>query len=104
MPQACSLAWSLRGRLGDGVPAARERCLAAVRCTGLPRCVAERDWAGEVGHRGLDERWLLWRGGPGWPGDEGGGEYRGADERCRTDPADLGEAGLELRRVGVGGA
>src|SRR5690348_11337510 len=73
---------------------------AAVESAGLSRCVAEGDRAGEVGYRGLDERWPL-RGGAGWPGDEDGGEHRGAGECCRADPADLAEAGPELHGVGV---
>jgi 3-hydroxyisobutyrate dehydrogenase and related beta-hydroxyacid dehydrogenases len=37
-------------------PSSRVAAWAAVRSAGLSRCVAEGDRAGEVGHRGLDER------------------------------------------------
>jgi SnoaL-like polyketide cyclase len=50
----------------------------------------------------LDERRASWRGRASRPGDEGCGEHRSAGERGRADPADLGEAGPELDRVGVG--
>src|ERR1700744_5579503 len=61
---------------------------------GFVRCVADGDGTGEVGYRGLDERWPC-RGGAAGLAEEGCGEGRGVSERCRADPGDLREVGRE---------
>src|SRR5216683_3418655 len=78
------------GRLGDGVPAAKERPLAWLLSGRACSGAGEGDRAGEVGHRSLDECRPWCRGGAAARSrDEGCGERRGAGERCRADPADL---------------
>jgi hypothetical protein len=56
------------------------------------QCAAEGDRAGEVGHRGLDERRPGCRGGAVRPGDEGGGERRGAGDHAAAQADQAVEA------------